>query len=412
MSTEVAAQSVYYQDVLAGQDGAEPAWRDILYGPKELIVQTPTSSSSTPTSTISSASQLSTVIGASSSVTWKGRPTPSPPCHPLSPSSPSFPRRQFDNISVRSAPPLCRSSSTQMHPGCSPPTFMRHRRNLSTQLTPYSLKASASASAIFSKSPPMNRPQSLYVPFKGCVEPQPGRAARDILNALSFAPTQDSFSAETRRLALDEETAAAAEWSKIQQPATQQPSRSSWSYSPKLPCIPQSPKFKLRTKSSSMATLVIEPTSPKILRPRPRYPPNMYPDRPPPPYSQAIQKLPISYSTTDIASVPLSPVPVELMMVRPNLGSEFSDFVPIYSPTNPLNHAENIALLVTHPPVIHPPPDIVTNSPSPSNMGRNLSSPRGYQFYVSKFIDLWAVVRSSKVTAPCSWHYKVLFFIG
>jgi hypothetical protein len=227
----------------------------------------------------------------------------------------------------------------------------------------------------------MNRPQSLYVPFKGCVDPAPappGRAARDILNALSFAPTQDSFSPETQRLALDEETAAASEWAKHQQKQQPQPSRSSWSYSPKLPCIPQSPKFKLRAKSSSMATLVVEQTSPKILRPRPRYPPNVYPDRPPPSYSQAMQKFPFSYSTTDIVvSVPSSPVPLEL--TRPNLGSEFSDFVPIYSPTNPLNHAENIALLVTHPPVIHPPPDIVTNSPSPSNLGRTLSSPRGYR---------------------------------
>jgi hypothetical protein len=248
---------------------------------------------------------------------------------------------------------------------------------------PYTLTTSASASALFSRSPPMNRPQSLYVPFKGCVEAQaqPGRAARDILNALSFAPTQDSFSEETRRMARDEETAAARsydEWSRscqLKQPP--QASRSSWSYSPKLPCIPQSPKFKLRAKSSSMAALAVEQTSPKIVRPRPRYPPNVYPDRPPPPYSQAIQKLPFSYSTTDIvSSIPSSPVPLELY--RSSLASDFHDFVPIYSPTNPLNHAENVALLVTHPPVIHPPPDIVANSPSPLNLiGRNLSSPRG-----------------------------------
>ena len=380
LNQEVAAQSVYYQDVLVG-DGSEPAWRDILCAPKEAAVRTPTSTT-TPTSTLSSMSQLSTVVGASSAaMPWSlGRPSPSPPCHMMSPSSPAFGQRQFDNMSVRSAPPLCRSSSAQMQPGCSPPTFLRHRRNLSSQMMPYSLKTSASASAIFSKSPQMNRPQSLYVPFKGCVEQKPappGRAARDILNALSFAPTQDTFSAETRQMAIDEDQAAAAEWSKHQQQKTPiQPSRSSWSYSPKLPCIPQSPKLKLRAKSSSMATLIVDQTSPKILRPRPRYPPNVYPDRPPPSYSQAIQKFPFSYSTTDIVvSVPSSPVPLEL--TRPNLGSEYSDFVPIYSPTNPLNHAENIALLVSHPPIIHPPPDIIANSPSPSNFGRNLSSPRG-----------------------------------
>ena len=393
MNIEVAAQSVYYQDILVG-DGTDPAWRDILCAPKDI---SRTLTCSTPTSTLSSASQLSTIVG-SSGAGWMGRPTPSPPCH-LSPSSPTFPRRAFDNISVRSAPPLCRSSSAQMQPGCSPPTFMRHQRNWSSatsQLRPFNLTTSASTSSIFSRSPPMNRPQSLYVPFKGCVEQQrgpplaPGRAARDILNALSYAPTQDSFSAETRQLALEEETATAKsydEWTKSCQHKPQpQPARSSWSYSPKLPCIPQSPKSKLRAKSSSMAALAIEQTSPKILRPRPRYPPNVFPDRPPPPYSQAIQKFPYSYSTTDIvASIPSSPIPLEL--IRANLTSaaeriEYNDFVPIYSPTNPLNHAENVAMVVTHPPVIHPPPDIVANSPSPSNMGRNLSSPRGYFFQI------------------------------
>ena len=391
----MSAQSVYYQDIFVG-DGSDPAWRDILCAPKEPSL-TPTFS--TPTSTVSSASQLSTVIGSTAGG-WlgTGRPTPSPPCH-NSPSSPNFPRRAYDNISVRSAPPLCRSSSAQI--GCSPsPTFLRHRRNWSSatsqltatsQLKSFNLTTSASTSAIFSRSPPMARPQSLYVPFKGFVEqaptppPAPGRAARDILNALSYAPTQDSFSAETRQLALDEEKGY-NEWSKscqLHKPQPQ-PARSSWSYSPKLPCIPQSPKSKLRAKSSSMAALAMDQTSPKIIRPRPRYPPNVFPDRPPPPYCQAIQKFPYSYSTTDIVctSAPTSPIPME--MFRANLTSateriELSDFVPIYSPTNPLNHAENVALLVSHPPVIHPPPDIVANSPSPSFvMGRNLSSPRGY----------------------------------
>ncbi len=382
LNIEVAAQSVYYQDIFVG-DGTDPAWRDILCAPKENLSRTPTCS--TPTSTVSSASQLSTIIGSTTGGWMAGRPTPSPPCH-NSPSSPTLPRRAYDNISVRSAPPLCRSSSAQMQPGCSPPTFMRHQRNWSTttsQMRSFNLTASASTSSIFSRSPPMPRPQSLYVPFKGCVEqqavppPPPGRAARDILNALSYAPTQDSFSAETRQLALDEEKGY-DEFTKSVQHKQPQPARSSWSYSPKLPCIPQSPKSKLRAKSSSMAALAMDQTSPKILRPRPRYPPNVFPDRPPPPYCQAVQKFPYSYSTTDIVtSVPSSPVPIE--MIRANLTSatEFSDFVPIYSPTNPLNHAENVALLVTHPPVIHPPPDIVANSPSPSNMQRNLSSPRG-----------------------------------
>jgi len=305
-------------------------------------------------------------------------PTPSPTFHP----SPANSRKGLDNISVRSAPPLCRSSSALLGSTSVSPTILRHNRQLSNAASahsnkPYKLTTSFSTSSIFSRSPPTPRPQSLYVPFKGCVDPspEPGRAARNILNALSYAPTHDSFSLETRQMAIDQERSGAplglADWAKSQN----QNSRSSWSYSPKLPCIPQSPKSQLRAKSSSMAALQM---SPKIVRPRPRYPPNAIPNRPPPPYAEAIQKLSHSFSTTDIST---SPVPLDVFkmyMVSATERVSASDFVPIYSPTNPLNHAENVALLVTHPPVIHPPPDIVANSPSPSAFGRSIPSPRGY----------------------------------
>jgi hypothetical protein len=369
MNLEIYAQAAYYQEV-PQPDGSDPAWREILVGPKE---HHSSSNFSTPASTLSSASHPS-------SFGMSRMPTPSPTFNP----SPACSRKGLDNISVRSAPPLCRSSSALLGSTSGSPTALRHRRNFSNAVSaqpprPYKLTTSFSTSSIFSRSPPMPRPQSLYVPFKGCVDsvPEPGRAARDILNALSYAPTHESFSPETRQMALDQERSGplgCGDWTKSQN----QNSRSSWSYSPKLPCIPQSPKSQLRAKSSSMAALQTDQMSPKIIRPRPCYPPNAIPNRPPPPYAEAVQKLSHSFSTTDISSspVPLDVFKMNLVSARERVAA--SDFIPIYSPTNPLNHAENVALLVTHPPVIHPPPDIVANSPSPSAFGRNLSSPRGY----------------------------------
>jgi hypothetical protein len=39
-----------------------------------------------------------------------------------------------------------------------------------------------------------------------------------------------------------------------------------------------------------------------------------------------------------------------------------SELEPVYAPTNPLNHPENSALRMSHPPVIYPPPDLVSGS--------------------------------------------------
>jgi hypothetical protein len=52
-------------------------------------------------------------------------------------------------------------------------------------------------------SPPTPRPRSLYVPFIGYVEAPPlppGKEARDILMALSFAPIERSYRMPTTTL--------------------------------------------------------------------------------------------------------------------------------------------------------------------------------------------------------------------
>ena len=60
----------------------------------------------------------------------------------------------------------------------------------------YKLSSSASTNSMHT----LPRPKS-YVPFQGCVEtppPPPGRGMHEILHALSYAPTHESFSEETQ----------------------------------------------------------------------------------------------------------------------------------------------------------------------------------------------------------------------
>ncbi len=212
-----------------------------------------------------------------------------------------------------------------------------------------------------SSSPRPRRPQSLYVPFQGCVEPPPappGRAARDILHALSYAPTHDRFSSQGSL------SSCSSSWAS-----------SAGSVSPKfsvvLPCIPQSPPRKLRSKSSSLATLTsVSPTSNSRRSP-------------------LMGELPLSYSTQELVrfntSSPLSPASTptttdENRQLR-QVGSTQhppppAEREPVYSPTNPLNNSENRAITHAHPPVIHPPrghqqrsASTVADSPDPNSLG-------------------------------------------
>ena len=42
-------------------------------------------------------------------------------------------------------------------------------------------------------------------------------------------------------------------------------------------------------------------------------------------------------------------------MMKVNGGGNKEEKEPVYSPTNPLNNSENLAVTLAHPPVIHPP---------------------------------------------------------
>ena len=180
------------------------------------------------------------------------------------------------------------------------------------------LSLASSQQSLVPQSPPMPRPKSLYVPFMGCVDAPrapPGRAARDILNAMSYAPTQDSFSSQSSD--------------------NQSTPRSNLYKSPKL-----------RSKSSSLASLL----TPKMSR---------------------------RQETSELFSSTSSLVHLHQL------------HSPNFSPCHPMNNCENSCLKVSHPPVLHPPPDLVqmasltrtssTHSP-PSSRSSSRQSPLMFEY--------------------------------
>merc|ERR1719510_1090228 len=169
------------------------------------------------------------------------------------------------------------------------------RRSRSTCLPPTTSSLPSSPLPSLSSS----RPSSLYVPFRGLLPSPPappGQAARAVLQALSYAPTHESYGGDPS--------------SPISQQAP--------SPSP-LPLRASHYSPKLRSKASSFSSLLS--SSPLSSRP----------------------------------STPLSRSSTALLSTR-------TASPPLVAPTHPSQHASLSALLVTHPPVLHPPPDLVTSS--------------------------------------------------
>ena len=232
-----------------------------------------------------------------------------------------------DNISIHSAPTLTRSTSGG-HMASPPAVRLRDRKWNKAGGGGHRLANSASTNSLSRKSLTNSqssltapRPKS-YVPFQGCVEtpsPLPGRAARDILHALSYAPTHESFSIETQQKQLS-----------ISENLNHQRHK-----------IKGGPNPLLKSKSSSFASLMCHQIVPDELNCT--APPILIN-----PLQTAISKNPVMYVHTELE--------------------------PIYAPTNPLNHPENRAVFNGHPPVIYPPPDLVTPAPA-SGLAPDLSSP-------------------------------------
>ena len=267
LSEEVLAQAKYYQE----QGGGAGVWSDILQPLAQAEAVLSPDNVSMQSCPVSDSSAINNLTFVPHHKRTKSA------CSPIRPPRSSRPvSHQLPSSSSYSSP-LTRPIST-------PPPFS------SSPLYSSRYSLTSSQPSLVPQSPPVARPQSLYVPFVGCVDAPrapPGQAAREILQAMSFAPTHDSF-------ASSEDSQPPA--------APPRPSR-----------IFRSPKLK--SKSSSLASL-IGAVSPKMSK---RFDSN------------------ISISTSSLVQ-PLS---------------------ALYSPCHPVNNCENSCLKVTHPPVIHPPPDLV-----------------------------------------------------
>lgn len=312
------AQVRYYQDqVGVGQ----PAWAELLRGPTELLpmqdteehddisIQSAPVDHSSPqegTWRISHQRTQSSCLPSSRPVS-----TPSTSRMLTATQSASPPTKQFTPVSRSSS--AYSGSSRTLAP--SPRSSLSNSPSMISYMSNHSSNPSllGSQPSLIPPSPTPTRPLSLYVPFVGCVDtprPPPGQAAREILNAMSYAPTQDSYSPGPRS-----------------PPVSPRPrSRNN----KPLPLIPQSPRLK--SKSTSLASLLGSSS------PRPSY--------------HQYDLAPLSRSSSSLQNRTGSPVPAYTSSPIPPLS-------PLLSPSNPINHSENSALKLTHPPVIHPPPDLV-----------------------------------------------------
>ena len=279
-------------------------------------------------------------------------------------------------------------------------------------------------------SPLALRPRSLYVPFVGRVESPPlppGKEARDILRALSFAPTQEHSLSYQHQNFNDAESCRSHPCLLYPFQKGSQSSLSSAGSNPS--CKPRGDRslyaLPLPTKSFSYnKRLAAGPLSPKLPS-IPSYetrqeemparsqlqsfvPCRVYPNTSvvndtkrfvqPMQINQNVQKISmtpehpnstasrkhtsLSSSTADIALSPASSTSSPIPPLSPFVNAKRSysyqsdlnsgrekqcDFEspialeadpPMYSPTHPLNHSENTAIRVTHPPVLHPPPGL------------------------------------------------------
>ena len=193
------------------------------------------------------------------------RPVSSPPDSTL-PGSPAPPH--YGSVSLHT--PVFRTLSTphsrsSLSTSPSITSYMSHRG--APFLSSSNPSLLGSQQSLVPQTPPPIRPASLYVPFVGCVDaprPPPGQAAREVLNALSFAPTQDSYASDPTSPALSPKLRHTR--------------------SKKLTVVPQSPK--LRSKSSSLVSLMgpSSPGPPSTNTTSPRGPPPPS-SRGPPPHS-------------------------------------------------------------------------------------------------------------------------------
>jgi len=352
LSEEVLAQAKYYQE----QGGGGELWADILHpnnsphhnqsSPDNLSLHSCPIGQNTPAGLYSPSVAYNPHHKRTKSACLPTRPARSPR-HSFTNPSPdqvgaySSPATAHKPIFSSFSSPQTVSVNYPSRPICTPPPLSSSPVASSfSRYSFYSSQPSLSGShqSLVPQSPPVSRPHSLYVPFVGCVDAPrvpPGQAARDILHALSFAPTHESFSSVEDN---------------SQPPPSPSPGSKIRSYRGLLSLSSNSPR--LRSKSSSLASLV-GPVSPKLSRRMDSY---CYP------LSNSVNALAQRHSS------------------------------PTFSPSHPHNNCENSCLKVSHPPVIHPPPDLVQMAISTSGPLSRISS----SSYSSSSGSGWDTARSTQ----------------
>ena len=288
-------------------------------------------------------------------------------------------------------------------------------KNIRSDIT----KHRSNKKTLIPESPPTSRPQSLYLPFVGCVEAKPfppGKEARDILMALSFTPIKEDLPSCPKRICSSDINcytlqpchiySKGGSLSSLYSNESKQMLRSS----PRSPFYPQScpltisnaPFNSLGFKQSQLNFTKNAQHAVCLKDTKQRGQPlvnrfsitqsKSFHCHDTNCYNQQARKSPLitdrtsgvlSQSTADITTYPLvssipSPVPQLPNYVNAernhthqnalNADEDKDEYIEkscvvkgahfdniLYYPTHPLNHPENTILSVTHPPVLHPP---------------------------------------------------------
>ena len=268
-------------------------------------------------------------------------------------------------------------------------------------------------------SPPPPRPRSLYVPFVGYVETSPlppGKEARDILNALSYAPTENVTQYQTQ-LTVDRNSSSSSQClcshqkgsqSSLSSCGSKASSATATRYLSAVPVSPntvgRAPNFHASTRLPSIPQYSLQDglnhhmSSAASMTNIYRYHDShlnvsktVSGYRPKPSLSYSTANIIDSSTLTSSPIPPLSPLVVAKRSFSTDVNTtnlidngptgyikSSNPPPPAFSPTHPLHHSENTPIKVTHPPILYPPPDYLL--PSSGNREKLLLTPTRHRY--------------------------------